>query len=277
MRKPILTRQLNGWSEARLVWRLERTLLEGIAGGRVVVFATGGGEAVPSRRNGTIRWLLGTTVSERELDANAAPRARALAERRARLIIVGREVELSAARLALRALPLVAQEFPNVTLDVVADGVSPSSLMQRAGDSRMVDRVTIHGAVSRARVLERLDQADLFCSLPIAETEADRQALHEALARGLPVVTAPTSLAAMLTQTGCGVALRERTPQALAAAVHACLGDPARYRQMSAAALHTARRHSLERGRETIRAALHEAWGPLQSGPVAAPAESTSR
>ena len=43
--------QLNNWSEPRFLWQLERALLERIAGGRNVVFATGDFDEPPSRRN----------------------------------------------------------------------------------------------------------------------------------------------------------------------------------------------------------------------------------
>lgn len=98
------------------------------------------------------------------------------------------------------------------------------------------------------------------------ETESVRQALHEALACGLPVVTTPTSLGRMV--EGCGVILQSRTPEALADGVRACLSDPARYRSMSIEALRTAQRYSLERWRDTVRAAIEEAWGPLQPEPT---------
>ena len=54
------------------------------------------------------------------------------------------------------------------------------------------DRVTFHGAATHERALELLRQADLFSCLPTAETESFRQAVHEALACGLPVVMTRT-------------------------------------------------------------------------------------
>jgi glycosyltransferase involved in cell wall biosynthesis len=267
-RKPLLTRQLDNWSAPTCLWRLERALLELIAGGRNVVFATGGSQAPPSRRNPAIRWIFSPTMYERELAANAVPRNLAPGQR-ARLIIVGREVDLAGTRTLLRALPLLAHEFRGLTLDVVGNGAALSKLRQLAGDLRLVDRVTFHGSVSHERVLELLGQADLFC-LPADETEAFRQAVLEALACGIPVVTTRWSVAPTLIGQGCGIILQERTPQAFAAAVKACLSDPARYRAMSTQALRTARGHSIERWRELIRLALEEAWGPLQSKPIRA-------
>jgi glycosyltransferase involved in cell wall biosynthesis len=262
-RKPLLTRQLNNWSEPRLLWRLERAFLDRIAGGKNVVFATGSSEEAPSSRNHAIRWLFITTVSERELAANPGPVSREPGH--IRLIILGREVETQGTLIVLRALPLLAREFPGVALDVVGDLAALSKIKHVAPDLGVLDRVTFHGSPSRERVVELLREADLLCCLPAAETESFRQALHEALACGLPVVTTRTEIAPMLMRKGCAIVLKEQTPEALAAAVKACLSDPARYRSMSTEALRTAQAYSLERWRETVRSALEKAWGPLQS------------
>jgi glycosyltransferase involved in cell wall biosynthesis len=262
-RKPLLTRQLNNWSERRLLWRLERAFLDRIAGGKNVVFATGSSEDAPSSRNHAIRWLFITTVSERELAANPGPGSHEPGH--IRLIILGREVETEGTLIVLRALPLLAREFPDVALDVVGDLPALPKIKHVAPDLGVLDCVTFHGSPSRERVVELLRGADLLCCLPAAETESFRQALHEALACGLPVVTTRIEIAPMLMRKGCATVLKEKTPEALAAAVAGCLSDPARYRSMSAEALRTAQAYSLERWRDTVRSALEKAWGPLQS------------
>lgn len=262
-RKPLLTRQLNSWSEPRLLWRLERAFLERIAGGKNIVFATGSNEEAPSSRNHAIRWLFITTVPERELASIPGPGNREPGC--IRLIILGREVETRGTLTVLCALPLLARQFPDVALDVVGDLAALSQINHAAPDLGVLDRVTFHGSPSRERVVELLREAHLLCCLPAAETESFRQALHEALACGLPVVTTRTEIAPMLMRKGCAIVLKEETSEALAAAVTACLSDSARYRSMSAEALRTAQEYSLERWRDRVRSALEKAWGPLQS------------
>jgi glycosyltransferase involved in cell wall biosynthesis len=260
-RKPLLTRQLNSWSEPRLLWRLERAFLERIAGGKNIVFATGSNEEAPSSRNHAIRWLFITTIPERELASVPGSRDPG----RMRLIILGREVETRGTLTVLRALPLLARQFPDVALDIVGDLAALSKINRIASDLRVRDRVTFHGSPSRERVVALLREAHLLCCLPTAETESFRQALHEALACGLPVVTTRTEIAPMLMRKGCAIVLKEETSEALAAAVTACLSDSARYRSMSAEALRTAQEYSLERWRDSVRSALENAWGLLQS------------
>ncbi len=270
LRKRILTRQLNGWSDPRLLWRLQRALLERIAGGRNVVFATGRSDEPPSRRNPSIRWLFTTTVSERERASNAVPRALEPG-REARLILVGREVEIRGVLVVLRALPLVARDFPNVTLDVVGDGATPAAASRLAREVQRIERVTFHGPVDHAGVLELLRRADLLCVLD-AETEGFRQAVQEGLACGLPLVAARSSILPGIAECGCGILLEEKTPEAVAEAVVSALGDPERYRRMSAAAVRAAEPHTLERWRDTLRSALESAWGPLRSVAASSPA-----
>jgi glycosyltransferase involved in cell wall biosynthesis len=272
-RKPLLTRQLNRWSDPRWLWRMERSMLERIAGGRNVVFATGDSEEPPSIRNPAICWLFITTLSESETAGAAAARVRKPGC--ARLIMLGREVEAGPTLVAIRALSLLAREFPGAGLDVVGDFRFLPMLEEVAGDLGVRDRVAFHGSPSRERILELLRKADLMCCLPAAETESFRQALHEALACGLPVVTAPTEIAQALMRKGCAVVLETKTSEALAAAASACLSDPARYRSMSARALQTAREYSLARWRESVRSALERAWGPLRSESDDLPAATT--
>lgn len=267
LRKPLLARPMNNWSEPRLLWRLERALLERVAGGRNVVFATGDSTEPPSRRNSAIRWIYSTTVSEGELTAGTLPRR--LAPGRARLIVVGRQLETEATRVVLRALPRLIREFPHVTLDVIGHGRALPGLKELVTALHVADRVTFHGAATHERVLELLRQADLFC-LPAVETESVRQVVHEALACGLPVVTTRLSVLPTPVAGRCGMILPGTTAEALAEAVIACLSDPERYRSMSVEALRTAQAYSLERWREAIRSALQEAWGPLRSTPLEA-------
>ena len=265
-RKPLLTRQTNSWNDPRLIWKLERALLERVAGGKKVVFATGGGSEPPSAINSSIRWLQSTTMSEKELKENATERHEPRG-RNPRLIIAGREAELKGTRALFAAIPLLVHEFPEISLDVVGNGAALAALKNCAADLGLSDRITFHGSTPHAPVLELLQRADLFC-LPTRETEGFRQAVHEALGCGLPVVAAPGSVVPSLAYQGCIEMVAEASPPQLAAGIRVCLSDLGRYRAMSAKALQVARPHSLERFRETIRTALEGAWGPLSRGGV---------
>jgi len=267
MKKRILVRPMNNWSESRLLWRLERAFLEWIAGGRNVVLATGDGATPPSRRNPAIGWMFSTTVTERELADCAIPPT--VDPQRARLVIVGRQLEVEGTRAVIHALPHIARAFPDVALDVVGHGPALSTLRRLARERQVDGRVTFHGAMTHEGVLALLRRNDLFC-LPVVENESSRQAVIEALACGLPVVS--TRLACLDGQR-CAVVLKDISPEALAESVASCLGDPERYRMMSMEARRVAHAFTLERWRDIIRERLEQAWGPLQSAAVRVPAD----
>jgi glycosyltransferase involved in cell wall biosynthesis len=268
MKKRLFVRPMNNWSDSRLLWRLERAYLERIAGGRNIVMATGIGEAPPSKKNPEIGWIFSTTTSEAELPPALIPRR--LEPGRARLVIVGRQLEAEGTRIVLRALPRLARDFPQVTLDVVGHGPALASVMRLAGELQVDSRVTFQGAMSHEDVLALLRQNDVFC-LPTVENESVRQTVIEALACGLPVVAAHMPF---LVGKKCAVLLKDNTPEALACAVASCLREPKRYRMMSIEAQRAVQGYSLERWREIIRERLEQAWGPLQSVPVRVPAEN---
>jgi glycosyltransferase involved in cell wall biosynthesis len=264
LRKPLLVRPMNTWSEPKMLWRIERALLERIAGERNVVFATGE-LPVPPSTNPAVRWLYSTTISEGEM----AARPRRLASGSARLIVVGRQLEDAATEALLRSLPRLVHELPHVTLDVVGHGRALPRLQSLARELGLDGRVMFHGAVTHERVLELLQAADLFC-LPAAETDSMRQAVLEALACALPVVALALSVLPPPVARRCGIVLETCAPAAVAEAIGTCLSDPGRYHDMSAEALQTARSSSLERWRDRVRAALETAWGPLRSQLVGA-------
>jgi glycosyltransferase involved in cell wall biosynthesis len=170
----------------------------------------------------------------------------------------------------LRALPRVAREFPQVTLDVVGHGPALARLVRLAGDLQIDSRVTFHGAMTHEDLLALLRQEDVFC-LPTVENESVRQTVIEALACGLPVVV--TCMPFLVGQK-CAVLLKDNTPEEVADAVASCLREPVRYRMMSIEARRAVQGYSLERWRDIIRERLEQSWGPLRSVPVRVLAET---
>jgi glycosyltransferase involved in cell wall biosynthesis len=290
-RKPVLVRHLNPWRDPRWIWRLERALLERIAGGRNVVFATGASARPPSERNRAVAWLFVTSLSEDELDRREADPARRAARgdsraigegsapgagvhggRPVRLVTVTRDLETRGTGLLLEAVGLLAAELPAVALDVVGSGPSAAACRRMAEDLGVSERVTFHGSVSRERLRSVLGEAALLC-LAANETEGSRQGLHEALAAGLPVVATRTAAPPGLLE-GCGVVVPHGSARPFADAVRACLVDDGRYRRLSAAAIRMARSHSLERWVATVRCALEAGW-PLGAAPAPPPRART--
>lgn len=258
-RKPLFVRYCGNWyltnstTKRFLKWFIRR-----YAGGRNVMMATGGDSTMPSSRNPNVSWIFATSLTEKELNAAKKIRKQPPKEK-IRLVIVGRQEIGKGTEVLIESLPLIMNDFQQVNLDVVGDGMALPAFQKKASTLGLDDRVTFHGKVDHTSVMRLLNQADLFC-FPTS-TEGFPKAVLEALACGLPVVTTRVSVLPSLIGRGCGMLIDEITPEAIAKAVHKILSDPNRYSAMSAQAIETAKEYSLERWRDTIGTHLYAAWG----------------
>ena len=259
-KKPLFVRYCGNFQQPRTAAeRYWRRYMERHAGGRNVMFATGGGLAQPSERNSAIRWIFSTSLSRHEL---ATWRGKRVPGTAPRLIIVGRQERGKGTDRVLHALPRLLRRWPALHFDVVGEGRALPQFKVLAKRLGVADTVCFHGRVSHDRVMELLADADLFC-FP-TQSEGFPKAVIEALGNGLPVVTTEVSVLPALMSEGGGVVVKEPGPDALAAAIERCL-EPARYGVMSVRAHDTAKRFSLEQWRDDIGDALSSAWGPLRA------------
>jgi hypothetical protein len=262
-RKPLLVRHCGNWfAERTTAERFWRWLMEQVAGGRNVMLATGGSANPPSSRNPNVRWIFSTSLSEQDL-TDCAGRGDQFTPVRPKLIIIGRQERGKGTESVIESLPLLLEEFPGATLDVVGEGSALKDFQKLAARIGMRDRVTFHGKVDHKRVMSLLKRADIFC-FPTS-SEGFPKVVLEALACGLPVVTTRVSVLPQLIGAGCGVLIDEPAATEVANAVKECLSDAGRYRAMSGKAVETARQYSLEQWRHTIGNLLRGAWGPLRS------------
>jgi glycosyltransferase involved in cell wall biosynthesis len=261
LRKPLFVRHCGNWlkpvTKAEYFWKW---FMEKFAGGKQVMMATGGSQDPPSRRNAAIRWIFSTTLSEGEL-RSCQPRKLPRGPR-PKLIIICRQDRAKGTGVVIESLPLILKTFPEATFDVVGDGESLAEFRSMAERCGVSDRVVFHGKVDHGSVVDLLKQADLFC-YPTKASEGFPKVVLEAMACGLPVVTTRVSVLPDLIGAGGGQLLDEATPAAVADAVLEILSDADRYQAMSALAIKTARRYSLERWRDTIGNQLRSAWGEL--------------
>ena len=257
--KPLLARYCGDWRDMKSVYQsLTRWLMERSAGGRNVMLATGGDGGSPSPSFPNVRWIFSTSLWRRDLE-RCAP-AEAKSNLPLRLINACRQEPYKRTALVIRALPLLREQFPMVSLDIVGDGSSLPALRQTAAELGVAGRVRFHGQLPQAAVVALLRQATVFC-YPTA-TEGFPKAVVEALACGLPVVTTPVSVLPWLVTDGvAGVILPEPSPVSIAGAIAQCAGDPAVYARMSAAAQDTASRYSLEAWNAEVGGLLTAAWG----------------
>src|ERR1041385_1356006 len=259
LRKPLFVRHCGNWfvqhTVAEAFWRW---FMERFAGGRNVLLATGGAAEPPSARTKDVRWIFSTSLTERELASYGKVRQHP-PPGRVRLVIACRQELEKGTGVVIESLPLLLKYFPEATLDVLGDGGALQCFQNLAEKRGLSRRVTFHGKVNHDAVIRQFQCADLFC-FPTVSSEGFPKVVLEALACGLPVITTKVSVLPQLIGRGCGVLLDGATPVAVAGAVRALLSNEEQYHAMSARAIETAARYSLERWRDTIGDLLRASW-----------------
>ena len=263
-RKKLFVRYCGNWFTSKTTaTRFLKWFMVRFAGDRNVMLTAGGGPDPPSLRSPNIRWIFSTSLTEEQLYTIKKERG-PLSQNACRLIIVGRQERRKGTDVMIESLPLILNDMPHASLDVVGDGSALPEFRRMAAALGVRDRICFHGNVAHNEVIDLLHQADLFC-FPTSG-EGFPKVVLEALACGLPVVTSRVSVLPTLINTGCGMLVDEITPEAIAKAVKDCLSKPDRYRSMSIQATETAGQYSLERWRDEIGERLQAAWGPLRNG-----------
>jgi glycosyltransferase involved in cell wall biosynthesis len=262
-RKPLFVRHCGNWLRpVTLAERFWRWFMETFAGGRNVMLATGGAVEPPSRKNSNVRWIFSSSLTRNELASQARTREHP-SNGKLRLIIVARQERAKGAGTVIQSLPLLCGRFPEVSFDIVGEGSAIPEFKQLAQDIGVADRVRFSGKLNHEKVLEHLQNADLF-PFPTTSSDGFPKAVLEALASGLPVVATKVSVLPQLLGNGCGIILDEATPEAVARGIDEVLAGRAQYENMSRKAIETARQYSLEAWRDQIGTMLRDAWGSLR-------------
>jgi glycosyltransferase involved in cell wall biosynthesis len=264
MRKPLFVRHCGNWNVQRTTAeRFWKWFMERFAGGRNLMLATGGADQLPSRINPDVRWIFSSSLTEEEL-LNCASEREAPSGGRLRLITASRQEPRKGTDVVIRSIPTILSDFPDATLDVVGDGAALEDYRKLAHQLGVSERVTFHGYVNHERVIELLRKSDIFC-YPTTASEGFPKVVLEALACGLPVVTTRVSVLPSLLSGGCGLLLDDTSSESIARALRAVATEG--YSRMSAQAIATAKKYSLEQWSRTIGEALASQWGDLKVVP----------
>lgn len=146
-------------------------------------------------------------------------------KRPAKLIFVGRVVELKGMAVLLEALQTVRSSNPDTTLTVVGDGPDRASFEAAAKKAGLGKAVDFVGSKSQAEVAELLSQSDIFVLPSFAEGVP--VVLMEAMASGLPVVTTTVGgISELVEDEVNGFLLRPGDPVDLADALNRLIDDP---------------------------------------------------
>jgi glycosyltransferase involved in cell wall biosynthesis len=258
-RKPIFVRHCGNWAvQATTAERIWHWYMERFAGGRRVMLATGGGTNPPSQ-NPSVQWIFSSSLTDADLHRLDRPRSGPSAP--LRLITVGRQEPYKRTDHVIAAVPELVGRGVDCHLDVVGDGSELERLRSLVHQADLDRRVTFHGAVEWAAVLDLLSAADVFV-FP-TKGEGFPKAVGEALAAGLPVVTTPVSVLPLLVE-GAGRLVDDVDPATLADAVEAVI-TPENYPGLSAQARTAGRAFTLDGWGACLDEILTAAWGELRT------------
>lgn len=266
-RKKLFVRHCATWSAPRTRSdRALRTLLERVAGGRVVVLATGAGAGPPAPGHDDIHWVFSSSVRAEELDPERQSSRHAPLPGSAQLVTGGRLIVDKGADTVIEAFAELRRRGLAAHLHVVGDGPARGVLERRVAALAITAAVTFHGRLPRDAVLGVFDQADLFV-YPTRSSEGFPKLVLEALSRGLPTVATPVSaIPSMIDGAGLVVAA---DVDAVIEGAASILGDPARYGEFCRQAVQNASRYTLEAWVDEIGDRLTAAWGPLSEPTLA--------
>lgn len=162
-----------------------------------------------------------------------------------RLLHVGRIVRTKGLRDVIRAMAVVRDL--DVVLDVLGDGNDRAACEELIARLDLADRVTLHGAVPRAKVDEFYRRADVFV-FPSYREPGGNVSL-EAMSWGLPVVVCRRGGPGANVDDSCAILLASDSPQQLAAdcasAVRLLVEQPSRRWEMGEAGRQLALRSHL--------------------------------
>jgi len=121
-------------------------------------------------------------------------------DREKRIVSVGRLHPQKNQRLLIDAFALIAQEFPDYTLDIYGDGELHDALQNQIKNLGLESRITIHP--SRKDIWDCIYKASLF--VLTSDYEGMPNALMEAMALGLPCISTDCRPGGARTLINCG-------------------------------------------------------------------------
>lgn len=195
-------------------------------------------------------------------------------QRPPRLIHVGRISFEKNVEIVLRALALLKERFPGISLDVYGDGPALTSMKIEARHLGLLHDVTFHGFVSRETLPDVYPNYDLFLTASTMETQG--LVVLEAMACGLPCVGVNAFALPELIQEGRnGYVVQPGHHIDMADRVERILKDPVLYRDFSRQSLEIAGEHNILECADRLEALYEQVivdyHSRRQKGPVYQP------
>jgi glycosyltransferase involved in cell wall biosynthesis len=149
-----------------------------------------------------------------------------------RLLSVGRLISRKRIDWLIEGVSLAAKEGLDIRLNIVGEGNLLAELQKKTADLNVSDRVAFMGLVERQKMPDVYRANDLF--VMASQHEGMSNAMLEAIASGLPVITTPCEGVQELIGDN-GIIVNHPDLQEFVAAIKTLATDPQKYQAMSTA------------------------------------------
>lgn len=147
------------------------------------------------------------------------------------LMSVGRLVEKKGFDTLLRAVALAREKLPSMQVTILGEGPEQAALQTLIAELGLGANVTLAGAVEHPRTLQLIGSSKVFCLAAQRAADGDCDALpvvlREAMARAVPVISTAVAGIPETIDEEVGWLVAPRSPERLADAIVAALGDEA--------------------------------------------------
>jgi len=157
----------------------------------------------------------------------------------------------------IEAIAILAPKYPELRLKVMGDGNAKPSLEALVKEKGLEEKVQFLGRIPREETKGYYQEASLFV-LP-SLNEGMSNAMLEALASGLPIISTPTGGAAELVEEGKnGKIIPEKSVEAIRAAIEMFLQNKALVAEYGAESRRRAELQGWDKIAENFRKTLQE-------------------
>jgi len=158
-----------------------------------------------------------------------------------KLLTVGRLSSTKRVETLIDAVEILHKNNINVQFTIAGDGSLMDQLKQLVSQKKLDDNIKFTGRTDPEEMPQLYRQSDIYISATMQEGMSN--AMLEAMASGLPIVTAPCEGLEELIDNN-GIILESETPQAIADTVTKLAENQNEYNQMSIAATNQAKKFS---------------------------------
>lgn len=149
---------------------------------------------------------------------------------RNKLMMIGRFVEKKGMEYGVRAVALLVERFPEISMDIFGEGEGEAKLRQLVNELGLEQRVTIRGFVPTDEVGELMRRYDVLVVPSVTAKNNDQEGLPnviiEGMASGVAVVASRHAAIPEIVLDGdTGFLSDEREPESIAAGIAQLLND----------------------------------------------------